>query len=161
MKIAVSQCLAGEACRYDGGSKPNAAVLELVRQGEAVCICPECLGGLPTPREPSEIIGGEGADVLAGRAKVLNRAGQDVSERFIQGAYAALAICKAQGIGYAILKARSPSCGTGKIYDGSFSGALRGGDGVTAALLKQNGIQVVTESLRPYGGQRGEKAEVL
>lgn len=142
--IAVSECLAGHPCRYDGGAKPDAAVQQLLRAGEAVCICPECMGGLPTPRLPSEIVGGDGADVWTGAARVMNTAGEDVSRFFMDGARRALACIQQQGIDTAILKARSPSCGAGEIYDGTFSGRLKHGDGVTTALLRAHGISIQT-----------------
>lgn len=140
-KRAVSACLLGKPCRYDGGSKPHATVAQSL--GDALPVCPECLGGLPIPRAPSEIQGGDGADVLAGRARVMSRDGQDVTEAFVKGAKAALQLCRE--VQEAVLKARSPSCGVGAIYDGSFSGHCRPGDGVTAALLRANGIRVRTE----------------
>lgn len=140
--IAVSACLAGRACRYDGASRPDAEIVALLEQGRAICICPECLGGLPTPRTPAEIVGGDGADVLMGRARVMSRDGRDVSAAFLRGAREALAMVRTQGIERAVLKARSPSCGAGEIYDGTFSGGLRIGDGVTAALFKAEGIEV-------------------
>lgn len=140
--IAVSGCLAGLNCRYDGGSKPSEDIVELVRRGEAVCICPEAMGGLDIPRPPAEIVGGDGADVLSGRARVVDSAGRDVTAEFIAGAEAALAECRRHGVTEAILKQNSPSCGCGRIYDGSFSGRLRPGRGVTAALLAANGISI-------------------
>lgn len=142
-KRAVSACLLGKPCRYDGGSKPHATVAQSL--GDALPVCPECLGGLPIPRAPSEIQGGDGADVLAGRARVMSRDGQDVTEAFLKGAKAALQLCREAGVQEAVLKARSPSCGVGAIYDGGFSGHCRPGDGVTAALLRANGIRVRTE----------------
>ncbi len=142
--IAVSECLNGTPCRYDGMAKPNIAAQELVKAG-AVCICPEVLGGLDTPRPPAEIQGGDGFDVLCGRARVVNNAGEDVTAQYIRGAEAALAICRKFGVAEAVLKARSPSCGSGFIYDGSFTGTLRQGVGVTAALLLRNGIAVRDE----------------
>ena len=143
-KIVVSRCLNGEACRYDGGAKGDEAIMRLVSQGVAVCVCPEQMGKMDTPRRPSEIAGGDGLDVLNGRARVKNDAGADVTEQFISGAYAALEAAKAAGAQRAILKARSPSCGCSVIYDGTFTGKLKKGDGVTAALFKLNGIEVET-----------------
>ena len=126
---AVSACLAGECCRYDGKANldPRAAVLR--KQG-ALIICPECLGGLSTPREPAEIIGGDGADVLDGKARVITKSGCDVTDAFLSGAEASLAMCREKGITDAFLKARSPSCGCGIIYDGTFAGVRIPGDGV-------------------------------
>lgn len=143
--IAVSACLAGVPCRYDGAANRSDLVCSLVASGKAVCICPECMGGLPTPREPAEIVGGSAEDVLQGRARVLTKSGRDVTEAFVQGAYAALAFCRAHGATEAVLKAKSPSCGSGRVYDGTFSGRLTTGDGITAALLCKYGIPVHTE----------------
>ena len=138
--IAVSACLAGVPCRYDGGANSVDEMVRLVAAKEAVCICPECMGGLSTPREPAEIVGGSAEDVLSGHAQVLTKSGADVTDAFVRGAYAALEFCQAHGITEAVLKARSPSCGCGTVYDGTFSGKLIPGDGVTAALLGRNGI---------------------
>ena len=133
--VLVSACLAGEACRYDGSASPNAVVLDLLARGLAVPVCPEVLGGLPTPREPMELRGG----------RVLGRSGLDCTEAFAAGARRALEICREHGCASAILKARSPSCGCGRVYDGGFCGRLVSGDGVFAALLKAAGIPVRTE----------------
>jgi uncharacterized protein YbbK (DUF523 family) len=144
--ILVSACLAGCECRYDGRANPTRKVSELVAEGRAVQVCPEEDGGLSTPRAPAEIVGGDGHDVLAGRAKVMTVDGRDVTAAYIEGARKALAAALASGAGKAVLKSRSPSCGRGAIYDGTFSRTAKEGDGVTAALLSQNGIEVVTES---------------
>jgi uncharacterized protein YbbK (DUF523 family) len=142
MDIA-SACLAGVKCRYDGESRPDDKIVEMHRQGLVKLVCPECLAGLPSPRCPSEISGGDGADVLEGRARVAAQDGGDRTEEFIRGAQATLEVARRCGAKRAYLKAKSPSCGNGHIYDGTFSGQLRAGDGVTAALLKKNGIEVV------------------
>ena len=142
---AVSECLRGTPCRYDGMAKPNKGARELVKAG-AVCICPEVLGGLDTPRSPAEIQGGDGFDVLCGKAKVVNKAGEDVTAQYVKGAEIVLELCKKYGVTEAVLKEKSPSCGCGRIYDGTFTGTLTDGDGVTAALLKENGIKVYGES---------------
>lgn len=142
MKL-ISACLAGVPCRYDGQSMGREGMDALVRAGQARLICPETLGGLHIPRSPSEIVGGDGADVLDGRARVMSRDGEDVTAQFLRGAEAALALCRAFGADEVWLKSKSPSCGVGSIYDGTFTGTLRPGDGVTAALLKRNGILVV------------------
>ncbi len=141
--IVVSKCLAGECCRYDGGSKPDARAAELVKNGLAVPVCPEQLGGLPTPRCPSELTC-DGAEVLAGRGRVVMKNGADVTGEFIAGAQAALRIARECGAKHAILKAHSPSCGCGLVYDGSFTGRLVPGRGVTAALFEANGITIET-----------------
>ncbi len=143
MKI-VSACLAGLNTRYDGKSNPNKEVIKMVLSGEAVAVCPEQLGGLPTPRPHLEIKGGDGNAVLDGKAKVFNCKGEDKTKEFVKGANATLKIAKECGAKEAIFAQRSPSCGCGKIYDGSFSGKLKDGDGVTTALLKRNGIKVIS-----------------
>ena len=142
--VAVSWCLCGRECRYDGTAKPDAQAMALTEKG-ALCICPEVMGGLPIPREPAEIVGGDGYDVLDGGAKVITVSGKDVTAEYIAGAEAALRLCRENGVTLALLKANSPSCGCGCIYDGSFTGGKRKGDGVTAALFKRNGIAVTTE----------------
>ena len=133
--ILVSACLLGVNCRYKGDGKRNERILELSKKHTLIPVCPEQLGGLRTPREPAEQQGG----------RVINKAGQDVTQAYRSGAEAALYIAKLNHVKFAVLKSRSPSCGSGMIYDGSFSGKLIGGDGVCAALLKQNGIEVFTE----------------
>ena len=144
-RVLVSACLAGRACRFDGTASPDDAVGRLVADGRAVLVCPEADGGLGTPRPPAEIVGGTGADVIEGRARVVTEAGDDVTEAYLRGARIALAAARRTGATTAILKARSPSCGIGRVYDGTFSRTLRAGDGVTAALLEANGIEVVSD----------------
>jgi len=134
MKI-VSACLAGINCRYDGKSCENKKVVELVRQGEAIPVCPEQLGGLSTPREKHEIKNG----------KVISESGKDRTEEFSRGAQEALKTAKLACCKEAILKSKSPSCGNGKIYDGTFSGKLIDGDGIFTKLLKQNKISIKNE----------------
>jgi uncharacterized protein YbbK (DUF523 family) len=146
LPVLVSACLAGCECRFDGSSNLVGTVADLAEEGGAVLVCPEEDGGLPTPRPPAEIVGGDGHDVLAGRAKVVTRAGVDVTDRYVAGARAALRWAQETGARKAILKSRSPSCGAGALYDGTFTRTLRTGDGVTAALLRENGIEVVTEA---------------
>lgn len=140
--ILVSSCLAGIPCRYDARPKTNKDIMALVDSGQAIPVCPERLGGLPIPRPKAEIFGGDGEDVLNGFAIVHTDDWKDVTESFVKGAEAVLKIAKDNGIRYAILRANSPSCGCGCIYNGSFSGVKHGGDGVTTALLKRNGIIV-------------------
>ncbi len=140
--ILVSACLCGVHCRYDGKAKPDEEIMALLREGKAIPVCPEQLGGLPVPRPPAEIMEGDGADVLNGSARVCNRLGQDVTQAFVLGAEETLNIARLSGAHKAILKANSPSCGVDVIYDGSFSGKTRIGDGVAAALLRNNGITV-------------------
>lgn len=134
--ILLSACLAGVPCRYDGGSKPTSELMNLALRGEAVLVCPEVLGGLPTPRSPSE---------RQPDGRVVNAEGEDVTAKYRLGAEAALAICQARGCTRAVLKARSPACGKGEIYDGSFTHTRVPGDGVLAALLRENGVSVTTE----------------
>ncbi|MGM0472495.1 MAG: DUF523 domain-containing protein [Bacillota bacterium] len=136
--LLVSSCLLGCDCKYNGGNNEMEEVTKLADEYLVVPICPESVE-LPTPRPPAEIKGGSGADVLVGKAKVITNEGQDVSNEFIDGAYQALQQAKVSGINLALLKARSPSCGKNQIYAGDFSGELRAGDGVTTALLRQNG----------------------
>lgn len=136
-KILVSACLLGEPCKYSGGSNYNQDVIDLLERlnAGAVPVCPEVLGGLPTPRTPAEIQDG----------RVVTADGRDVTEAFVRGAQKALLAAKENGCSLAVLKERSPSCGCGEIYDGSFSGRLISGDGMTARLLRQAGIPVVGE----------------
>lgn len=144
MKI-VSACLCGINCAWNGKSKVSPKVLELIKSGELIPVCPEQLGGLSTPRIPQEIQGCSGENVLANRCKVMNKNGEDVTAQFIRGAEEALKIAKLTGATEFIAKSKSPSCGCGSTYDGTFSGTLIEGDGVTTALLKQNGIKVKSE----------------
>ncbi|MFJ6214925.1 DUF523 domain-containing protein [Streptomyces sp. NPDC092296] len=138
--VLVSACLHGVPCRYDGRATGGPG--EVADGGRVVPFCPEVAGGLPTPRRPAEIVGGDGHEVLDGRARVLDDRGTDVTEEFLRGAHRALAAARRAGCGSAVLMPRSPSCGRGVVYDGSFSGARRTGDGVTAALLERHGIPV-------------------
>ena len=144
MKL-VSVCLLGVNCRHDGQNKLNEKVMRLAAKEVLIPVCPEQLGGLETPREPMRIIGGAGSEVLDGKARVVNRSGKDVTENLVRGAEEVLRVAKSLGVKEAILKARSPSCGCGKIYSGTFPDRLVEGDGVTAALLKRSGICVITE----------------
>jgi len=148
MKTLCSACLVGINCRYDGNNNLGKAPLklrELYLKGELIPVCPEQLGGLPTPRVPSEIQGMSGEDVLDGLCKVLNKNGEDVTQRFINGAREVLKIAQFIGAGRYIGVQKSPSCGYGKIHDGTFSDTLVEGNGVTTALLRREGIYVVTE----------------
>jgi uncharacterized protein YbbK (DUF523 family) len=144
MKV-ISACLVGCHCRYDGGSKTVDPFVKMVEDGEAVFVCPEQLGGLATPRPPAQIVGGTGEDVLDGNAKVVTDSGVDVTEQFIRGAEETLRMAKLAGAKEAILKERSPSCGSTAIYDGTFTKGKRPGHGVAAALLERNGIRVYSE----------------
>jgi len=141
----VSACLAGINCTYNGKNKLKRSIRKLVRDGTAVPVCPEVLGGSSIPRESCEISGGDGGRVLAKRAKVRTRSGKDVTGELVSGARKTLLLAKRLGIKRAILKSKSPSCGRGMIYDGTFKGGLRKGDGVTAALLLKHNIKIYNE----------------
>lgn len=136
MTILVSACLLGCPCRYDGKSKPHESILAFLGEHTLIPICPEQMGGLATPRPPAERKDGG----------VFTENGGDVTEQYHRGAEEALHLAKLYGCTCAVLKERSPSCGSGQVYDGSFSRTLVPGDGVTAALLKANGITVLGES---------------
>ncbi|USK92852.1 DUF523 domain-containing protein [Rossellomorea marisflavi] len=143
--LVVSACLAGMKVRYNGTDCLEDVIGEMVRSGKAVTVCPEILGGFQTPREPAEIQGGTGEDVLDGTARVVDRSGADVTEQYIAGAIETLAICRKMGATDIVLKENSPSCGSSMIYNGGFSGEKIPGEGVTTALLKRNGIKVWSE----------------
>lgn len=135
----VSACLVGINCRYDGKNTLDEKLAELVRQGRAIPLCPEVLGGLPTPRDSCEIQASED-----GRRTVMSREGTDCTAAYNEGARRTLEICRIAGIKKAVLQQRSPSCGCGLIYDGTFSGRLIEGNGITTGLLTANGIDVYT-----------------
>lgn len=130
----VSACLCGINCKYNGRNNLNPAVLKLVKEGKAIPVCPEQLGGLPTPRIPSERKNG----------KVINKEGIDVTKNFQDGANEVLKLCKELNIKTCILKSKSPSCGYGEIYDGNFNGTLVKGNGVLTDMLIDNGIEVIS-----------------
>ncbi len=136
MNLLISACLMGVRCRYDGGTQKIACLDELLKRHVLIPICPEVMGGLSTPREPSEIVEG----------RVMTRDGRDVTEAFQRGAEEAVRLAKLCGCSCALLKERSPSCGRGMIYDGTFSGQKREGDGLTAAALLREGVRVIGES---------------
>lgn len=135
-KIIVSACLLGTNCKYNGGNNYNQELIEHLKKFEIIPICPECFGGLSTPRVPSEII----------EEKVINKEGMDVTNNYLSGAKKALELAKSNNIKVAILKAKSPSCGEGKIYDGTFTNTLIDGDGITVRMFKDEGIKVYTEN---------------
>ncbi len=143
--ILVSACLAGLDSKYNGKSNYNEYIEKLVREGKAILVCPEQMGGLPTPRDSCEIVCGGGGDVLEGKSKIIDSKGQNQTEKFLKGAEETLKVGRLYSIKKAILKSKSPSCGVGKIYDGTFSGKLTEGNGVTAELLVRNGFEVITE----------------
>jgi uncharacterized protein YbbK (DUF523 family) len=144
--IVVSACLAGLPVRYNGLSSLEKKIHRLVSEKKAITACPELLGGLETPRQPAEIVGGSGEDVLDGKAKVFDNAGTDVTDAFVKGAYETLAIVKKIQATVVVLKENSPSCGSEKIYDGTFTGGKVKGNGVTAALLRRNGVRIISET---------------
>ncbi|MBQ9663744.1 MAG: DUF523 domain-containing protein [Oscillospiraceae bacterium] len=133
--ILVSACLAGVPCRMDGKDKLVPEIKRLVDGGKAIPVCPEVLGGLPTPRDPSEKRDG----------RVFSKSGKDVTAEFIRGAEESLRICREHGCRCAILKSKSPSCGLGLIHNGRFDGGLVEGNGVFTQLLLDSGISVMTE----------------
>lgn len=144
--ILISACLCGINCKYNGLNNLHPILLKLLGTNKILPVCPEQLGGLSTPRHPCEIYKGNGLDVLEGRSRVFTNTGQDVTEQYIKGAKETLNIVYLAQIKLAVLKSRSPSCGIGQIYDGSFSSTLVPGDGITAALLKRNDVRVVSDS---------------
>lgn len=135
MNILVSACLLGCACRYDGKSKPCGEVISLKEKHNLIPVCPEIMGGLATPRMPSEIRDGI----------VINSEGKDNTARFEKGAREALRLCGIFGCTAVVLKSKSPSCGFGEIYDGTFTGKTVCGNGVTARLLYENGVEIYNE----------------
>ena len=136
--ILVSACLAGVNCKYNGGNNLNLEILKLVQEGKAILVCPEQLGGLSTPRKPSEIV-----DRVS--SKVAASDGTDVTEEYQKGAYETLKIANLYQVKKAILKSKSPSCGNTTIYDGTFTHTLTGGEGITTKLLRENGIEVIND----------------
>jgi uncharacterized protein YbbK (DUF523 family) len=144
-KVLVSACLAGINCVYDGTNKLDPVFAKMLESGEALIFCPEVLGGLKIPHDPSEIRGGDGFDILSGQARVVSKKGDDVTPYFLKGAEKVLRLAQKHGIKYAVMKSKSPSCGCGLIFDGTFSKKLIAGYGVTAALLKKNGVEVISD----------------
>jgi uncharacterized protein YbbK (DUF523 family) len=143
--ILVSSCLAGLEVRYNGTHCLNHKIRLMIDQKKALTVCPELLGGFSTPREPAEIIGGDGDDVLDGKAKVIEKSGRNVTDLYIAGAYSTLRKAQEYHTTAVVLKEFSPSCGSSMINNGEFKGKKIPGNGVTTALLKRNGIRVVSE----------------
>ncbi|MNC03424.1 hypothetical protein D3C75_508310 [compost metagenome] len=141
----VSSCLAGMKVRYNGTDCLDEKIQKLLNENQAIAVCPELLGGFSTPREPAEIVGGDGEAVLAGTAKVVDRSGIDVTELYLKGAYITLEKAQEVSATMVVLKENSPSCGSTMIYNGEFKGKKIAGNGVTAALLRKNGIEVTSE----------------
>lgn len=143
--LCISACLVGIPCRYDGGTCFCLPAAALAARMGAVIVCAEVAGGLPTPRRPAEIIGGSGADVLDGLARVQDADGADVTEAFLAGALRAVELVERAGVRAAILKEGSPACGVRRIHRGAFDGSLGAGEGVTAALLRRHGIRIFSD----------------
>ena len=143
--VLLSACLAGVPCTHAAEAKTRAWALKLVAEGRAATVCPEVAGGLPIPRPEAELVGGAGNEVLDGEARVVSVGGEDVTDNYRRGASAAVEAAERSGARLAILKARSPSCGCGAIYDGTFAGRTVPGDGVTAAALKRAGLDVTSD----------------
>lgn len=144
--ILISACLAGENVRYDGQNKKNLELKNLVTRELAKTICPEILGGLSIPRDPVEIVGGDGYDVLNGTAKIVDFNGNDMTKTYIQGAESALTICKKFDCDTVILKSDSLTCGSRTIYSGNFNGEKKKGVGIFTAMLEKNNIKVYDEN---------------
>jgi uncharacterized protein YbbK (DUF523 family) len=153
MKILISPCLIGIRTRWDESCDEIEELINLVKSGRAVFMCPEQTGGLTTPREPSETEPGNTAeDVLNGDARVLSITGKDVTEQYVVGAHRILKFCQEMGVETAILKSDSPACGSERTYDGTFTGNKIPGKGIAAELLEQNGIKVYNEKNFQAGG---------
>ncbi|OTG96740.1 hypothetical protein B9T24_08495 [Acinetobacter sp. ANC 4654] len=142
----ISACLAGEAVRYDGKSYVYEQIQQLIQLKQVITACPEVLAGLSIPRKPAEIFWGTGEDVLAGRAQVIDLDGVNVTQAFIEGAYQTLALAQQHHVSTVVLKENSPSCGSNSIYDGTFSNQKISAMGVTTALLRQHGFNVISEA---------------
>ena len=143
--ILVSSCLCGEKCKYSGGDNYNQVVIDYCENKEIIQVCPEVMGGLSTPRIPAEIVGGTAKEVIDGKAKILTKEGKDVTKAFMKGAKEVLRLAQIHNVQEVILKANSPSCGKGQVYDGTFNGQLIKGNGLTAQLLIDAGIEIKTE----------------
>ena len=145
MKYLISGCLANQAVRYDGKAYYYEKIQELIQQKQAITACPEMLGGLSTPREPAEIVGGLAEDVFNGSAKIMTILDEDVTSAFIEGAYKTLKIAQLHQVEIVVLKENSPSCSRHFVYDGHFSGQKNSGQGLTAYLLIKHGFHVISE----------------
>ncbi|SSS79614.1 purine-nucleoside phosphorylase [Acinetobacter baumannii] len=144
--LLISACLIGEPVRYDGRSCLHTTLKKLFLNKKAHALCPELLGGFTTPRLPAEIVGGTGQDVLDGKAKILDSSGLDVTELYLKGAYRTLDIARQIQATCVVLKENSPSCGSQKIYNGTFQGEKITGVGITTALLQRHGFEVISEN---------------
>ncbi|REK77866.1 DUF523 domain-containing protein [Paenibacillus paeoniae] len=145
MKLLVSSCLAGLKVRYNGTDSLDTTIRDLVEQGIAVTVCPELLGGFTTPREPAEIVGGLGDDVWSGGAQVIEKSGRDVTDMYRRGALVTVELARKHNATHIVLKEGSPSCGSSFIYDGTFQNTKQSGYGVTTALLRREGYEVLAE----------------
>jgi uncharacterized protein YbbK (DUF523 family) len=143
--VLVSACLCGVACNHEGRAARRDVRVELAGRYRVIPVCPEVAGGMTTPRVAAEIVGGTGDDVLAGTARVLDHDGADVTGAYLRGARQAVELATVAGVDRAVLKARSPSCGSARVYDGTFSRTQRDGAGVTAAALRAAGVVVSSE----------------
>lgn len=152
----ISACLVGVNCRYDGGNNQVEELVERLQQGLVIPVCPEQLGGLSTPRNPAELQGGDGSAAWTGGAWIISKKGEDFTGAFCRGAGETLALAQRSGCQRAILKENSPSCGSGCIRDGTFSGRLIPGSGVTAWLLRREGLQVFSEK---NWSEKGEQSD--
>ncbi|WP_284087490.1 DUF523 domain-containing protein [Acinetobacter nosocomialis] len=144
--LLISACLIGEPVRYDGRSCLHTRLQQLFLNKKAHALCPELLGGFSTPRLPAEIVGGTGQDVLDGKAKITDSSGLDVTELYLKGAYRTLEIARQIQASCVVLKENSPSCGSQKIYNGTFQGERITGVGITTALLQRHGFKVISEN---------------
>lgn len=150
--IMVSACLVGINCKYNGENNHCPPICTFLASHPHFLVCPETMGRLPIPRLPAEIKGGDGNDVLDGRARVINSQGDDVTDEYVHGAYSCWELARLNQVSLAIFKSHSPSCGCDEVYDGSFSRRLTPGDGVTAALLRRNSVRLITEKdFQQYG----------
>lgn len=151
--VLVSACLLGVCCRHDGLHRFSAAVAARTAGRRVIAVCPEELGALGTPRPAAALVGGDGADVLAGRARVVDAEGRDVTAAYLAGAREALRQAREAGVTQAVLKERSPSCGARAVHR---DGRVASGQGVTAALLRQAGIEIVSDEALPGSGPSGQ-----
>ena len=144
-KFLVSACLAGINCTYNGKNNLDPAIKKIFISGDCLLVCPEVMGGLPIPRPPIELVGGDGRALLFKKAKAMNAGGADVTKECTRGAKLIVRLAKRYGVKQAILKSNSPCCGIGKIYDGTFTETLKSGNGILAAALVKSGIKVCSE----------------
>ncbi|QTD41846.1 DUF523 domain-containing protein [Sporosarcina sp. Te-1] len=147
--ILVSSCLAGLPVRYNGTGCQDLRIEKLLAEKKAIAVCPELLGGFPTLRDPAEIVGGDGDDVLNGKAEVVEKSGRNATDLYLKGARLTLEKALEFGATTIVLKESSPSCGSSLIYNGEFNAKKISGVGVTTALLRRHGLQVISEENLP------------